>query len=255
MKLIVLGSGTCIPSPHRGNPGYLVENDGHLILMDSGSGVLRNVADYGYDYRNIHHIFYTHLHPDHTVDLVPFLFGIKNDYTINDSSTFGIDIFGPLGLQEHHQNLLNTYGHWIESDKIDMNVTECTPGEWFDLGIIQFESGPVHHTEHSIAFRLENSAGQTLVYSGDTGYSEGFIEFARDTDVLLLECAVPDSEQFDKHLSPSEAGKIATQTSAKATILTHFYPLMEEEPIIETVRQFYQGEIILAEDGLSYEIE
>jgi len=252
MKLIVLGSGTCIPAPHRGNPGYLVAIDDKLILMDSGAGALRRAADYGYDYRNIHHILYTHLHPDHTVDLVPFLFGLKNDYSMD--GTFQIDIIGPHGFQEHYRNLLNVYGHWIDSERLDINIKECTPDERIDLGLIRLSTGNVHHTEHSIAYRLEDRAGHSLVYSGDTGYSDAFIEFAQDTDVLLLECSVPDSEQFDKHLSPSEAGKIAALTNAKTTILTHFYPLMDKEPITETVRQFYQGEIILAEDGLSHEI-
>ncbi|MEJ2052086.1 MAG: MBL fold metallo-hydrolase [Calditrichota bacterium] len=93
-----------------------------------------------------------------------------------------------------------------------------------------------------------------FVYSGDTGYSEEFATFAQGANLLVLECAVPDDTPYDKHTSPSQAGKMAAFTGAQTTILTHFYPVMEQEDIITKVRKYYEGEILLANDGMTYEI-
>ena len=61
-------------SPNRGNSGYLLECSESTILLDGGSGTLRRIADFGLDYSSIDIICYTHLHIDHTFDLIPFLF-------------------------------------------------------------------------------------------------------------------------------------------------------------------------------------
>ena len=79
MKLTILGSGSLFPYPNRGNSAYLLECSEATILLDGGSGTLRRIADFGLDYSSIDIICYTHLHIDHTFDLIPFLFALKHD--------------------------------------------------------------------------------------------------------------------------------------------------------------------------------
>lgn len=253
MKLTVLGSGTCIPFPHRGNPGYLLEIAGHLLLLDGGAGALRQVANTGYDYRNIHQVLYTHLHPDHTMDFIPLLFALKNDLSIQE--VHELHVIAPDGFREVWTQLRQIYGRWVDSDQIHLEITECGRGRTVDLGFARVQTGPTLHTDHSIAYRIEDrEAGHIFVYSGDTGYSEDFAAFAGGADLLLMECAVPDSTPYEKHTSPTQAGKMAAQAGAKTTLLTHFYPIMEQENIREIMQQYYHGTILLAEDGLTYEI-
>ena len=253
MKLTVLGSGTCIPYPNRGNPGYLLQIDSHLILLDPGAGALRQVANTGHDYREIHHVFYSHLHPDHTMDFIPLLFALKNDFSI--TGTQELSVTAPKGFGEYWTQLRQIYGRWVDSDTLQLNISEYTSGMSFDLGFARVRTGPVFHTDRSIAFRIEDrEEGHIFVYSGDTGYSEKFAAFARGANLLLLECAVPDSTPYDKHTSPSQAGKMAAIARAETTILTHFYPVMEQEDIMTTLKQYYHGEILLAEDGMTYEL-
>ena len=40
MRLVVLGSGTCVPSLERNAPGYLLEAGSKKLLIDCGSGTL-----------------------------------------------------------------------------------------------------------------------------------------------------------------------------------------------------------------------
>jgi len=252
MKLTVLGSGTCLPFPNRGNPGYLAQIDNHLLLLDGGSGALRQVANYGFRYHEIRHILYTHLHPDHTMDFIPFLFAVKNDYSLEGA--FDIKVIAPEGFGDYYTRLHQVYGQWTDSDRILLDIQECAAGESVDLGFVRLMTGSTKHTEHSIGYRIEDASGNVLVYSGDTGYSEEFADFALNADLLILECAVPEREEYDKHLTPSEAGKMAALARAETAMFTHFYPIMEQEDIVGTAQQYYQGEIILAQDGMTYEI-
>ncbi len=74
MRLTVLGSGTLIPDAHRGSPGLALEAEGLLCFMDLGSGTLYRARQAGIDIEQLDCILLTHLHPDHTGDLVPLLF-------------------------------------------------------------------------------------------------------------------------------------------------------------------------------------
>jgi len=77
MKLTILGSGTCIPNKKRGSSGYLLETSVSKMLLDCGSGTTWKLEQIGINYLEIDHIFFSHIHPDHTGDLVPFLFATK----------------------------------------------------------------------------------------------------------------------------------------------------------------------------------
>jgi len=238
---------------HRGNAGYLLTVDGHPILLDGGSGALRQIARYGYDYRDIHHICYTHLHPDHTFDFVPLLFALRNDETLVDEHS--ITVLAPAGFQEYWEKLEPIYHQWIDSDLIDLNIRELTPNEHIDWEFVTIATGPVQHSENSIAYRFTDMTGCNLAYSGDTGYSEPFANFATGADLLIVESAMPESSDYEKHSSPSDAAKMAALAQVKETMFTHFYPQVENEDIAAIARQYYQNQIILAEDGLTYTIE
>jgi len=221
-------------------------------MLDSGAGALRNVANFGYDYRKIHHLCYSHLHPDHTIDFVPLLFALKNDPDVGEIHRLNVNV--PAGFIGYYKELLKVYNGWIQADHLDVEITERGTGEQFSLASATVETGPVIHADESIAYRFTDRDGATLVYSGDTGYAESFAEFARDADLLILESAVPEGTDFAGHCTPSEAGKIAELAGAKRTMLTHFYPQVEREDIAGIAQQYYSGEILLASDGLTVEI-
>ena len=72
MKLIVLGSGTCVPSLKRSAPAYYLEAEGKQILIDCGGGTLLQLEKIGKSYKDIDAVFITHTHPDHIADLMQF---------------------------------------------------------------------------------------------------------------------------------------------------------------------------------------
>jgi ribonuclease BN (tRNA processing enzyme) len=51
----------------------VVVADEQTILFDSGSGTVQQLGAGGFDYRNVAAAVYTHVHADHTLDLVALL--------------------------------------------------------------------------------------------------------------------------------------------------------------------------------------
>ena len=76
-ELIILGSGTGVPSLRRGPPGLIVISEYSTVLIDSGAGTLRRMLRVGITYHDIDLLLYTHTHPDHISELVPILFASK----------------------------------------------------------------------------------------------------------------------------------------------------------------------------------
>src|SRR4030066_2105550 len=73
MKLIILGSGTCVPSLKRSAPGYYLQAEDWQALVDCGSGTLLQLERAGKSYKDIDAVFITHGHPDHFADLMPLI--------------------------------------------------------------------------------------------------------------------------------------------------------------------------------------
>ena len=114
-------------------------------------------------------------------------------------------------------------------------------------------SGKTLHIDSSLAYRIE-SEGKSIVYSGDTDYSESLVELARDADCLIIECSMPDKLKVKGHLTPTEVSKIANKSKAKRLIISHLYPICDELDVIKVIREQVDAETILAEDLLEVEI-
>ena len=250
MKLHVLGSGTAIPLNYRASPSLAVQIDGHLILLDIGPGTLRQLARIGLNHEGIERIFLTHFHPDHTADLVHFLFATKNPSTVRSRAPFSIN--GARGLTGFIARLQAAYGQWLTPPPGIMTLEEFNVGETTERDYPEFRliAGPTDHTPASLAYRLENRSGKSIVYSGDTGYCDTIIELARGADLLVLEASFPDGKEVVGHLTPSQAGRIAALAGVELLMLIHFYPECLESDITEQCRRHYRGELILGSDLL-----
>ena len=249
MKLHILGSGTCVPNTRRGSSGYALELPKSTILLDCGNGTTWKLGMVGVDYLNVDHIFITHFHPDHTADLIPFLFATKYPHPTRFREK-PLVIWGPKGFIDFYSSLKTTYHDWIAPDMLTIKEIDENPVRLDDFVVIARDT---LHTENSIAYRIE-SDGKSLVYSGDTGYTESLIELARDTDLLLIECSFPDELKFHAHLTPSEVGKIGRASRAKKIILTHLYTDCDEIDVISQVREHVDVDVVLAEDLMKIDI-
>ncbi|MGD9022792.1 MAG: ribonuclease Z [Deltaproteobacteria bacterium] len=254
MQITILGSGTCVPSLRRSSCSVLIRTAKSLLLFDSGVGTMRRLLEVGVTINQLSYIFYSHLHPDHTGELVPLLFSTKYHRTYDRRKPF--TIVAAKGFADFYESLISVYGEWIELAPGLLKISELdsTGRDHLDCGLFDVDSAPVDHTEMSIAYRITEPSGRSVVYSGDTDVSENLVELAKGADVLICESALPDDMKVPGHLTPSLAGRIAAQADVKKLVLTHFYPECDEVDVAKECRKTYQGPLVLAEDLMELEI-
>ena len=245
MEVIILGSGTCIPTLKRISPGMAIKIGPDNILLDGGTGTIYQLLKAGIDYMGLDYILYTHLHCDHTAELIPLLFAIK--YSLDRLRRKDLRIFGPPGFKDFYQALMSIYSKWTVSDfyRIITQEVSCEPIEaegWRCL------AKPMTHSTPTVGYRFEDRAGKTVVYSGDTDYCPGIVELAQGANLLILECSFPDEKRVVSHLTPGLAGKIAQEAQCKRLVLTHLYPLCDQYDILGQCRKAFSGDILLAHD-------
>jgi ribonuclease BN (tRNA processing enzyme) len=250
MELIMLGSGTGIPLNDRASPSFVLFINRHPILFDLGPGTLRQLTRIGLSHEGIARIFFTHFHPDHTADLIHLLFATRNPLILRKRRPFVLT--GACGLRNFVEGLQAAHGHWLNLPEKLMKIEELEEGgmDEKDYGDFKIITRPALHTPHSIAYRVENREGQSVVYTGDTGFSDDIVDLSKGVDLLITESSFPDGSEEKGHLTPSLAGRMASLAKAKTLLLTHFYPEVLATDIAAACRKTYQGELILGRDLL-----
>ena len=254
MTVTILGSGTCVPSLVRSSCSAMIATGNARILLDCGPGTMRRLLETGTSIHDITHLFLSHFHPDHSAELVPFLFATK--YPDQHRRKQQLTIMAGAGLIEFFDGLKKVYGKWIDiGDQLESVVELSTAGaESRQMDDFRLTSMPMAHNDESIACRVESKNNRSVVYSGDTDYTENLVELAWNADLLICESALPDSLQVKGHLTPSIAGKMAAEAAVQKLVLTHFYPECDQVDLAAECRKTYDGPLILADDLMRIEV-
>ena len=253
LSVTILGSGTCVPSLKRSSCSVLMRTDDNNLLFDSGAGTMKRLLEAGVEIFDVSFIFYSHFHPDHTGELVPFLF--SNKYPDGSRRKKPLTLLAGNGLLKFYENLKLVYGHWIELDSDLLKIIELdnTNHDMRQFDDFKVESIPVEHNPESIAYRITGPDGQSVVYSGDTDFSDNLVMLSKDADLLICESALPDELKVKGHLTPSLAGEIAKRANVRKLVLTHFYPECDQVDVEKECRKTYSGPLVLAEDLMEIE--
>ncbi len=252
MEVTVVGSGTVVPRPSRRQSCVVVEAGGETCVFDLGSGAVRGMVRAGLDPFSVDRLFFTHFHPDHTVDIVPLMFAIK--YGSEEQREKPLHLQGPEPFRDFFGKITVIWGDWMLGD-YPTEVTEL-PHECpspVDLPGFRLRWAPAEHRPESIAYRLEGENG-AFVYTGDTEYAETVVELARGAHTLLIECSFPDDMPVPGHLTPRGVARIAHEAGVGRVVLTHIYPQADELDLVQEVGRGYDGEVLVAEDGLNLSV-
>lgn len=254
MKLTVLGGAAACPNPGQGCSAYLVDSGTVRILLDCGPDTL-SVLRQHVDYHRLDAVVISHLHADHTLDLVPFRYGLKYG-----PGRTGAPI--PLWLPPDGRAFLERLAGALAAggetaagffDDV-FEVSEYDPSRSYEVGPVTIR---FHATRHAIpcwAARLEADA-QVLVYLADTAPSPDLARFARGADLLVCEGTMPESEGTDAnsqavHLTARQAGEIASAAGAKRLLLTHLWAELGFEHLRAQAESSFAGEVTLSQPGL-----
>jgi ribonuclease BN (tRNA processing enzyme) len=229
MRLTVLGNNGPYPGPGGACSGYLVEEGGTTVLLDCGNGVVSRLQKFtGID--TLGGIVVSHLHSDHMSDLMVLRYAID---IMLDKGTLNkpLRLYSPSGPEETFRGLLykNVY-----------EIVEVNEEARAEIGQLKFSFRRMEHPVPTYAVKIEGG-GKTLVYSGDTSYNQGLIDFAGDCDLLLCECALMEMDRGENpvHLTASECGTIAKLASVKRLMITHLWPGYDANEVLNEVKTRY----------------
>jgi ribonuclease Z len=102
--------------------------------------------------------------------------------------------------------------------------------------------------------------GRRVAISGDTRPCAGTVEAARKADLLVHEATFGDAEEArareTRHSTAREAGRVAREAGVARLALTHLSTRYDQDPspLLAQAGEEYQGELLVAHDGLTLEI-
>ena len=88
-----------------------------------------------------------------------------------------------------------------------------------EIGSMRFRFQGVPHFTETFAIDIASTnGGGRITYGADCSPNEQLVEFARDTDLLIVEATLPRPERtgIRGHLTPAEAGEHASRANVKA---------------------------------------
>jgi len=102
MKVTILGNNSALQAFGRHPTAQAVSVFNELLLIDCGEGTQGQLQRYGIKWRNLHHIFISHMHGDHYFGLP----GIINSMSLLGRSA-PLHLFAPAALQPIIEAILN----------------------------------------------------------------------------------------------------------------------------------------------------
>ena len=246
VNLTFLGTGDAFASHGRFQSGYLIEADGHHILMEAGPTVLCAMKRMNVAPGDIDIILISHLHGDHFGGL-PFLI---LEYLWETPRRKPLKIAGPVHLEERTWRLFNTMFPFSSGDvervRRELKFVELQPAHKARFDGIEVESLRVPHMKRDLCLALKVIVGgKTIVFSGDTGWVDELIGFAAGADLFLCECTYFDNP-LGVHLSYPLLESKRQSFDVKRMMLTHI-----GREVLERASQLTME---LASDGMKVEV-
>lgn len=239
MKLTIIGFWGGYPKAGGASSGYLLEQDGFKLAIDFGSGVLSKMQNF-IGPEELDAVVLSHYHSDHNADI-----GVLQHARL---------IQGYLGKKTEP---LPIYGHrYDEAEFNRLTYKDITFGVGYDergpnrIGPFDVEFARTKHSVPCFAMRF-SVAGKSLVFTGDTAYTEYLVAFARGADVLLCECNFYGDQNGEEagHMNSRDAGELAAKASVKKLILTHLPHFGDPSKLVKEAGEIYDGPIQLADYG------
>lgn len=235
MRLTVLGCNGPYPAANGACSGYLLQDEGALVLVDCGCGVLPRLCAL-LEPALLDCVMLSHLHYDHMSDMLPLLYRC---------AALGKRLTVYLPPQDAPVRAL--------LDNPAFELRDLSLGA--RVGALAVTALPVRHPAPCYALRFEGVRGEAFCYTGDTNTCAPLVGFARGCDLLLADACFPDAlwDSRKPHLSARGAGELAAAAGAKGLLLTHFRPDIDTETLLRQAREVFPT-ARAAHPGLSEEI-
>jgi ribonuclease BN (tRNA processing enzyme) len=243
--------------------GYLVQEADFALLLDCGNGVFSKLRQH-IEYVDVDAVLISHLHADHFLDLVPFSYALTYAPRQQPVAVAGWPpnphparppLYAPAGATEMFRQIV---GCWGNEDLIEhaFDIHEYSLPDELRVGPFTVRLVEVPHYTETAAVELSSNGGRRLTYSADCSPNDVLVEFARDTDMLLIEATLPRPERTGMrgHLTPSEAGEHGRRARARRLVLTHFSDELDVDWAREQAVQAFGGPVEVAAEDAVYTV-
>ena len=286
-EIRVIACGTGMPDQRMAQASacFLFElGNGDKFIFDIGSGSMRNIAALMIPYQYLTKVFLSHLHTDHWGDLDSLWAG---GWTAG--RPVPLEIWGPSGQTEDMGTAYAIDG-FLRANNWDRKTREYkitpVPGQItvheFDYKavneVIYQESGvtirtipAIHAGDGPVSFILEY-AGLKVIFGGDTSPNKWFIEYGKNSDLVIHEAFNPP-EIFttlgnqpaqlawraccEFHTSGPSFGKIMSTIDPRHAVAYH--ALLDQgtqqyNTYYDSIRKTYDGPLSIANDLMVWNI-
>ncbi|MER5380054.1 ribonuclease Z [Streptomyces sp. NPDC002688] len=287
-ELVVLGTASQVPTRHRNHNGYLLRWDGEGLLFDPGEGTQRQMLRAGVAAHDVHRIFVTHFHGDHSLGLGGVIQRINLDRVPHE-----VTAHYPLSGQHFFERLRYATAYretarLTEAPVADDGVLATTPAytlearrlshpvESFGYRLVEPDGRrmlPERLAEHGIkgpdvgvlqrdgslrGVSLDDVSevrrGQRFAFVMDTRLCEGVDALAEDCDLLVIESTFLDGDHRlasdHGHLTAGQAARVAKEAGVRHLVLTHFSQRYSDPGEFEREARAagFDGELTVAHD-------
>jgi ribonuclease BN (tRNA processing enzyme) len=225
VRVRFLGSGDAFGSGGRLQTCILIESGGFRCLVDCGASSLIALKGAAVDPNDIDTILVTHLHGDHFGG-IPF-FILDGQFSRRSGRLL---VAGPPGLTERVTQAMEVFfpGSSRAKRKFEAEFLELAEGAFTTVGPLRVTPFEVVHAcgAPPYALRIELD-GRTIVYSGDTEWTDRLIAAAAGADLFIAEAYFYD-KPVRFHLDYVTLARHRAQLGCKRLIVTHMGPDMLE---------------------------
>ncbi len=251
MQLKFWGVRGSIATPEAEKLGYggnttcleIRDPEGNILIFDAGTG-FRNL---GQELLKITtplelHLFFTHLHLDHTFG-IPFFIPIYKPTT-------DINIYGePRGGKSFKKILSGQFSKYYSPVSFNIMPSKKTfndlNGEPVKIGKTTVTHSELNHPDGCKGYRIENR-GKSIVIATDHEHfedrdNENLIELAEDADILIYDCQYTEDEYNNVtkgwgHSTWYEGVKAAKKAKVKTLAMFHHDPYHNDEFVDNLVK-------------------
>jgi ribonuclease BN (tRNA processing enzyme) len=252
VRLTIIGCSGSFAGPGSAASCYLVEADDAdgrtwRILLDLGSGALGALQQFA-DADAVDAVFFSHLHPDHCLDLCGY-------YVMRKYHPGGalppIPVWGPAGVAARMTRAYDLANEDDMSGEFDFHEYDGL----VEVGPFVVEPVRVAHPVPAYGIRV-TAGGRTLAYTGDTGPCDALDRLADRADLLLAEASFHHgaANPPDVHLTGHQAGEVAARNGVPQLVITHVPPWYDVAEMLREAHGTYAGDVTAAVPGASYSV-
>jgi ribonuclease BN (tRNA processing enzyme) len=254
MQVVFLGTGTLEPQADRASTSLVVRSGAQALWIDCGRNSLSRAVECGFDPLGAPELLLTHLHPDHSCELVSLLFARNYHRDERGAEVLGapLRLTGPRGTA-HAVDAMGEVWRWVRP-RFPFEVEEIDGGWKGVRAGFEIEAFAVPHGEiPALGYRIGRE-GHEVAFTGDSGPGAALDRLAAGVDLLVAECGQRGEEPTERHLGPEDAAEVARRAGCSALALTHLYPETDRSQALSRARSRFDRPTLLAEDGMILEL-